>query len=92
MANINGISDPVSFLGQTFTINSIDQNLIGEVVPYRVVAEFTDYKDVPGVSNYDQTSTITYESPCPLVTETGISYTTFQAKDPVVLANDDYTG
>lgn len=92
LVNINGISDPVSFLGETFTINSVDQALIGQVVDYRVVAEFADYKTVPGVSKYDQISTITYESPCPLVTENGISYTTFQAKDPVVFADDDYTG
>lgn len=37
---INGISDPVAYLNEVFTINTIDVDLIDETRPYEVTVSF----------------------------------------------------
>ena len=89
LASIDGTSSPVKYVNPAFTINSDDEDLIGEVVPYKMTVVFADYQQITA-AKYESTNTITYKAPCPLVGDTDLSYTTFTAV-PHTFATDAYT-
>ena len=87
---INDLSSPVNYDNPAFTINTDDENLINEVVPYKLVVKFTDYQG-NDASLYESTADITYKSPCPYAGDADKSYTTFTAITGTI-AQDAYTG
>lgn len=66
LVEINGISDPVAYLNEVFTINTVDVELIDETRPYDVTITFAQYSQATA-SAYVDASVINYLSPCPLL-------------------------
>ena len=90
LAVIGASGDPVSYTNPNFSIDSDAEALIDDVVPYKLTVKFADYQGADA-DIYESESTITYQSPCPLVGDTSLSYTAFTAITGT-LATNAYTG
>ena len=77
---------PLSYESGVFTINTSDDTLIDDIVPYYLIVKFEDYQGADA-SVFETDSTIEYKSPCPLAGDTGLSYTTFTATTGTLLTN-----
>lgn len=94
-----GESDqPLAFGSGTFVIDTDDDSLIGQIVPYKQRAVFELYEPVAGTGTSGATfaetsSVIRYLDPCPVIGSTGFDWTTFVANaGPNTLTTDDYSG
>ena len=92
LAEISGISEPVAYLNEVFTINTVDVELIDETRPYDVTITFAQYSQATA-SAYVDASVINYLSPCPLLAGEDIVYTDFKLSGTTFdFTSDDYSG
>ena len=90
LAVIGSIDQPLAYSNPNFTIDTDDDTLIGDVVPYKLTVKFADYLG-DDAAKYESTSAITYVDTCPLAGDSNLSYTTFTAITGTI-ATDAYSG
>jgi len=87
-------STPLSYdstSAPNFSLYSDDENLIGEVVPYKMTVKFTDYQQTTA-SKYESSENISYISPCQHVGEDdNLAYTSFTGT-AYTFPHDKYSG